>query len=125
LLQNPYRDQYAILKMETADLAAIVRVVQRGSLTMARLLSFSGYAEDDALLSRFLGSLVKWALDSRMDLIYLVSGDPSVVRMARRWFPRQTSLRLAFYCNQPEGWRLLQGGDHLWELIDSDFDFLV
>jgi hypothetical protein len=77
------------------------------------------------MLYRFLGSLVCWAADHGVGLINMVTSDPLVLRMARRWFPVRTRLRFAFHSNDPEGRHMMRGTDHLWEFMDSDFDFLL
>lgn len=124
LLKAPFVQQYHILKMEDADVAAILRTFRNGNLKCARVLSISGEAKDIGTLNCFLGSLVSWAVDYGVDLINLVTSDPVVADVARHWLPVKTRLRFAFYSNDPEGQQIMRGTDHIWEFIDSDFDFL-
>ncbi len=125
LLNCPFREQYQILEMEDASVSAVVRLFQIGDLKRARVISISGTASSRATMYRFFGSLASWAMKRDVDILSMVSSDPDVVRWAHRWFPVRSQLRFACICNDLEGEKMMQGEDHVWELMDYDLDFLI
>lgn len=125
LLNNPFREQYSILELEDVDVAAVVRTFQSGGLRRTRIVAISGKVQDRGTLYCFWGSLVSWAAEHDVDLISLMSSDPLVVRVAQRWFPVKAVQRFVCYCHDPEDQKMVQSRDHIWELIDYDFDFLT
>jgi hypothetical protein len=124
VLDNPFRDQHRVLELPDADVAAIVRLEESGPRRRAQILTLTGAVKDAGTLHRFLGGLVTWAIDHRLDLVKLVTGDPFVLQVARRWFPRVAALRFVAFCHRAEDRELFQRSEHLWELIDYDLDFL-
>ena len=55
----------------------------------------------------------------------MVTGDPMILEVARRWFPIRKNLRFGFYCSGAEDSASLGGAEYRWELLDSDFDLLI
>jgi GNAT superfamily N-acetyltransferase len=124
LLNCPFRDQYRMLETEDGSISAIVRTFQQKTMKRARIVSLSGETQQVEDIKRFLGDLISWSLRQRVDLLSMVSSDPTVIRSARWMFPIRSQLRFACICNTPEAKGMLQGTDHLWEMIDYDLDFL-
>ena len=125
LLRCPFREQYHVLEMEDAPLAAVVRIFQIDDLRLARIISLSGQASSRGEVGRFLGSLACWAMKQDVDMLSMVQGDPRVVRWAQHWFPVRNRLRFASICNDRQGEEMIRGEDHIWELMDYDLDFLI
>jgi hypothetical protein len=125
VLHCPFRDQYQILEMDGADVAALARIYQMGAFRRARIISIAGRVDESSAIDRFLGSLANWAMRQDVDILSMVSSDPAIVEWAGRWFPAKSRLRFAYICNDREGEEMLRGTDHIWELIDYDLDFLI
>jgi GNAT superfamily N-acetyltransferase len=123
-LDSPWREQYRILESADTGLAVMVRLFDTGPGRTARILSVSGHIDERGLLHRFLGDVIRWACDRSSSLVHLVSSDPGLVAVARRWFPIRSWQRFVYYCNDPAGDDQLDSSEHIWELMDSDFDFL-
>jgi len=125
LLNSPFRKQYHILEMEEADVAAVVRIFHQAGLRRAQVVAISGNAPNRGALDRFLGGVVSWAVDQDVDLIKMITSDPLVVRVAQRWLPKKAVQRFVGYCHDPKDQELIQSKNHIWELIDYDFDFIT
>jgi hypothetical protein len=65
---------------------------------------------------------VRWALDQAVDEVVLVTSDPRIATLARRWLPLVKPLALGTRANDSHGRAFLDRGDQLWECLDSDFD---
>jgi hypothetical protein len=125
LLNSPFREQYQILELGDSDVAAVVRTFQSGGLRRAQIVAISGNASDRGTLYRFFGGIVAWALEQDVDLIKMINSDPEVVRVAQRWLPKKAVQRFVCYCHDAKDEEMMQSADHIWELIDYDFDFLT
>ena len=123
LLDSPFFDQYRFAALPESDLRAILRLIEGRTRRVVRILSLSGRAADEHEIDRLLGSIVRWSLAQDADLLQMVHGDPFVIRAARRWFPLRSAMRHVYYCNDAEARRLLDDRPHLWEMLDSDFDY--
>ncbi len=123
LLDNPFYDQYRLVDLPGSELRAFIRVMDGRRRKVVRILSISGHADGPEDIDRLLGSIIRWSLDHHIGLVQMVHGDTAVIGVARRWFPQRSVLRHVYYCNDPEGQRLLDDRPHLWEMLDSDFDY--
>jgi GNAT superfamily N-acetyltransferase len=99
--------------------AAIARVVEDDGCRRLHLLTLRAAPSD---LSDFLAGVVRWALEEDIHVISMVTSDPALIRVARRWLPVLTQLRYAYHADDSSGEEFLGGDDHIWEYIDGDFD---
>ncbi|HKX30843.1 MAG TPA: GNAT family N-acetyltransferase [Blastocatellia bacterium] len=102
--------------------SAIVRLIETDGYRRLHLLALTGNLHDPGNLSDFFASVVRWAIRESYHRILLVASDPSIAKVARRWFPITSCLRFIYHTSNPALDGVLAEGDHLWECIDSDFD---
>ena len=102
--------------------AALARICRDGRSRRLHLLAVR-HAGQSRALSDFFGGVVRWALDQRVDHVWLVTGDPVVMRAGRRWLPLVRPARFAYHAQSQEAFDMLSGAQH-WEALDSDFDLM-
>jgi len=121
---HPQAQQHVILRGRTAGgakCAAIARIKDEDGFRKLHLLSLAAPADKTAL-SDFLAGVIRWAVREDFDRVLMVTSDPGVAAVARRWLPISNALRFIYYANDASARELLGSAEHRWECIDNDFD---
>jgi hypothetical protein len=125
LVESPLAGQYRLLQVGDSPVSAIVRTVNRRGMRRLRVIALSGRIIHKVDLDRFFCGLLRWAFRSRVDSVRIVTGDPLVLEVARRWLPIRKTLRFGYYCTGDADSVHMKTAEFRWELLDSDFDLLT
>jgi GNAT superfamily N-acetyltransferase len=119
---SPNASEHFILEDGASGCAALARICSEDSYRRLHLLAVQHSGRTRGV-SHFLGGIVRWSLEHRLDHIWLVTGDPIVIRGARTWLPLARPARFAYHAGSEHALGLLAGAQH-WEALDSDFDLV-
>lgn len=120
LLDHPRAGEHCVIKDDRGG-AAIVRLTREDGFHRLHLLSVR-VAGAEEQLADFLAAVVRWALVEGWHRVLLVTSQPQVARVAKRWLPVTSRLRYLCYAADATGWDFVGGTDHGWECLDNDFD---
>jgi hypothetical protein len=124
LLESPLAEQYRLIKMDNSPVVAIIRTRLREGVKQLLVLALSGHIAGPGDLRRFFHGLVRWAFQNGADVIRMVTSDPILLALGRRWFPFKRPLRFAYFCQSAESREFMDKARYRWELLDGDFDLL-
>jgi GNAT superfamily N-acetyltransferase len=118
ILKSPHAEEHFVMSSPNGG-NAIARVVEDDGCRRLHLLALRG---DPLSLSDFLAGVIGWALKEELHVISLVTSDPIVARVARRWLPVFRQLRYAYHADDLSGEEFMSRTGHIWEYLDGDFD---
>ncbi len=119
---HPNVEEHFVLRLPhhlKVQCSAVARIVEEDGFRRLHLLSLRAELPG---LADFLAGVVRWALEQDVHVVSMVSSDPAVTQVARRWLPILKQLHYAYHADDPAGEEFLRAAGHNWEYIDGDFD---